>query len=128
MDQCSLAFMLDNRKWSKVKNNMMHVWKLEMASFCYTAKYRPSKDYVAPDSFTQVLLSAIPASALDYIHKALCHPGVTRMLHFIWSKKLPYLTDDVKRKCSGCSVCVELKLQFYRPIPGSLIKAAQPME
>ena len=84
-DQRSVAFMLDNRKRSKVKNNKIQVWRLELASFCYTVKYRPGKDNVAPDSFTRAFLSAIPASDLDDIHKALCHPGVTRMLHFIRS-------------------------------------------
>ena len=127
-DQHSVAFMLDNRKRSKVKNNKIQVWRLELAFFCYTVKYRPGKDNVAPDSFTHAFLSAIPASDLDDIHKALCHPGVTRMLHFIQSKNLPYSTDNVKRTCSGCRVCAELKPQFYRPIPGSLIKATQPME
>ena len=34
----------------------------------------------------------------------------------------------MKRTCSGCRVCAELKPQFYRPTPGSLIKATQPME
>ena len=91
-------------------------------------KYRPGKDNVAPDSFTQVLLSAIPAYDLDDIHKALCHHGVTRMLHFVRSKNLPYSTEDVKRTCSRCRVCAGLKPQLYRPIPGSLIKATQPME
>ena len=38
-DQCSVAFMLDNRKRSKVKNNKIQVWKFELASFCYTVKY-----------------------------------------------------------------------------------------
>ena len=83
---------------------------------------------MAPDSFSRAFLSAIPASDLEDIHKALCHPGVTQMVHFIQSKNLPFSTDDVKITCSGCRVCAELKPQFYRPIPGSLIKATQPME
>ena len=83
---------------------------------------------MAPDSFTRAFLSAIPASDLDDIHKALCHPGVTQMLHFIQSKNLPDSTDDVKRTCSECRVCAELKPQFYCPIHASLIKATQPME
>ena len=78
-DQRSVAFILDNQKCSKVKNNKIQVWILELASFCYTVKYRPGKDNVALDSFTCASLSAIPASDLDDIHKALCHPGVTWM-------------------------------------------------
>ena len=44
MDQCSVASMLDNRKRSKVKNSKIQDWRLELASFCYTVKYRPGKD------------------------------------------------------------------------------------
>ena len=40
--------MLDNRKRSEVNNNKILDWRLELASFCYTVKYQPSKDNVAP--------------------------------------------------------------------------------
>ena len=127
-DQRSVAFMLDKRKRSKLMNNKIQDWRLELASFCYTIKYRPGKDNVVPDSFAQAFLSSIPTPDLDDIHKALCHPGVTRMLQFVQSKNLPYSTEDVKRTCSGCRICTELKPQFYRLTSGTLIKATQPME
>ncbi|XP_041360605.1 uncharacterized protein LOC121376884 [Gigantopelta aegis] len=127
-DQRSVAFMLDNRKRSKIKNNKIQDWRIELASFCYTVKYRPGKDNVAPDSFTRAFLSSVSTSSLDDIHKALCHPGVTRMLHFVRSKNLPFSTEEVKRTCSTCKICAELKPQFYHPIPGTLVKATQPME
>ena len=50
------------------------------------------------------------------------------MLHFVRSKNLPYSTEEVKRVCSTCRVCAELKPRFHRPEPGVLIKATQPME
>ena len=66
---------------------------------------------------------------LEEIHVGLCHPGVTRMLHFVKSKNLPYSTEEVKKVCSACGSCAELKPQFYRPQQsGNLIKATQPME
>ena len=37
-------------------------------------------------------------------------------------------TEDVKKTCSTCRICAELKPQFYRPTPGTLIKSTQPME
>ena len=58
-DQCSVAFMLGNQKCSKIKNNKIQDWRLELASFCYTVKYRPRKDNVAPDSFTRAFLSSL---------------------------------------------------------------------
>ena len=127
-DQQSVAFMFDNRKRTKVKNNKIQDWRLELASFSYTVEYRPGKDNVAPDSFTRAFTASMPTTSLSEIHVALCHPGVTRMLHFVRSKNLPYSTEDVKKVCSNCRACAELKPQFYRPEQGVLIKATQPME
>ncbi|XP_048577994.1 uncharacterized protein LOC125559879 [Nematostella vectensis] len=127
-DQRSVAFMFDNRKRTKVKNNKIQDWRLELASFSHTVKYRPGKDNVAPDSLTRAFTASMPTSSLAEIHAALCHPGVTRMLHFVKSKNLPYSTDEVKKTCAACRTCAELKPQFYRPEASVLIKATQPME
>ena len=127
-DQRSVAFMIDNRKRSKTKNNKIQSWRLELASFSYTVKYRPGKDNVAPDSFTRAFIASMSTSSLSEIHNGLGHPGVTRMLHFVRSKTKPFSTDDVKKTCSTRRICVELKPQFYRPTPGTLIKSTQPME
>jgi len=37
-DQRSMAFMIDNRKRSKIKNNKIQTWRLELASFSCTVK------------------------------------------------------------------------------------------
>lgn len=128
-DQRSVAFMLDNRKRTKVKNNKIQEWRMELASFSYTIQYRPGKDNVAPDTLTRAFCcSTMPSSTLTDIHDGLCHPGVTRLLHFVRSRNLPFSTEDVKRVCSTCKICAELKPQFYHPTDGTLIKATQPME
>ena len=120
--------MFDSKKRTKIKNNKIQAWRLELGSFSYTVKYRPGKDNVAPDSFTRAFSSSMSSNNLDEIHIVLCHPGVTRMLHFVKSKNLPYSTEEVKKVCSACRRCAELKPQFYRPKhPGNLIKARQPM-
>ena len=85
---------------------------LELASFYYTVKYSPGKDNVAPDSFTRTFLAYMSISDLNDIHKALCHPGVTRMLHFVKTKNLLFSTEDVKKTCFMCRICAELKSQF----------------
>ena len=38
-DQRSAAFMLDNRKRTKIKNNKIQGWRLELTSFSYTITY-----------------------------------------------------------------------------------------
>lgn len=128
-DQRSVMFMLDNRKRTKIKNSKIQEWRLELASFSYTILYRPGKQNVAPDTLTRAYcctVSTIPS--ITEIHDSLCHPGVTRLLHFVRSKNLPFSTDDVKRVCASCKVCALQKPQFHRPVQGVLIKATQPME
>ena len=68
-------------------------------------------------------------SNLMKIHSGLCHPGVTRLFHFVRTKNLPFSAEDVRRKvCSSCQICAELKPRFYRPTQQILIKATKPFE
>ena len=65
---------------------------------------------------------------LKIIHAQLCHPGVTRLFHFVKTKNLPYSTDEVKKVCSNCRICAELKPKFYKPDSSTLIQSIRPME
>ena len=127
-DQRPVAFMLDNRRRTKVKNNKIQSWRLELASFSYTIKYRPGRDNAGPDTLTRAFCSSISDSNLEVIHNGLCHPGVARLLHFVRSKNLPFSTEDVKKTCSSCRTCAELKPHFFLPQENTLIKATQPFE
>ena len=127
-DQRSVSFMLYNRKRTKIKNNKIQCWCLELASYSYTIKYRPGKDNAATDSLTRAFCGSTLLSNLVEIHDALCHPGVTRLLHFVRTKNLPFFTDDVRKVCSNCRICAELKPSFYKPIGTKLIKATKPFE
>ena len=62
------------------------------------------------------------------LHKELGCPGVTRLWHFVRSKNLSYALDDVKKCCSRCVTCAEIKPQFYSMKNSTLIKASHPME
>ena len=113
-DQRSVAFMLDSRQRSKIKNNKIMCWRLELASFSYSIRYRPGKKNVGPDTLTRAFCATvtISESTLEAIHKELCCPGVTRLWHFVRSKNLPYSLDDVKLCCSNCVTCSEIKSPF----------------
>ena len=129
-DQGYVAFMLDSRKRTKIKNNKIQGWRFELASFSYTITYRPGKDNIGPDTLTRAFYASATSTSnkLSEIHDQLCHHGVTRLLHFIRTKNLPHSTDDGKRLFASCKVCSELKPQFHRAETGTLIKATQPME
>lgn len=126
-DQRSVSYMFDNRRRTKIKNNKIQTWRMELAEFSYTVNYRKGKNNVVADSFTRAHCLAV-SNNLDDIHIQLCHPGVTRLLHFVKAKNLPFSTEDVKRICSNCKSCAELKPQFYKGVRGKLIKATSPLE
>ena len=90
-DQRSVSFMLDNRKRTKIKNNKIQCWRLELASYSYNILYRPGKENAVADSLTRGFCSSTSISSLAEIHASLCHPGVTRLLHFVRTKNLPFL-------------------------------------
>ena len=113
-DQRSVAFMLDKRKRTKMKNNKIQGWRLEFASYVYTIQYRPGRENVGPDTLTRATCASMAnsLSKLSDIHDRLCHPGVPLLLHYVRTKNLPYSTDDVKKFCHSSRICTELKPQF----------------
>ena len=127
-DQRSVAFMLDSRKRTKIKNNKIMCWRLELASFSYSIRYRPGSKNVGPDTFTRAFCAVISESKLETLHRELCCPGVTRLWHFVRSKNLPYSLDDVKRCCEKCATCAQVKPRFFKPETHTLIKAMKPMD
>ena len=128
-DQRSVAFMMDNRRRTKIKNNKIQEWRMELSEFSYTIRYRPGKENVIPDALSRgFCCSVFPDSTVTDLHKGLCHPGVSRLLHFVRARNLPFSTEEVKKTFGSCQVCAELKPQYYRPAEGTLIKATQLME
>ena len=61
-DQRSVAFMLDSRKRTQIKNNKIQGWRLELASFSYTITYRPGKDNVGPDTLNWTFCASATSS------------------------------------------------------------------
>ena len=100
---------------------------MELAEFSYTIQYRRGGNNVVPDSFTRAHCVSVSNKLVD-IHTSLCHPGVTRLSHFVKLKNLPYSTDEVKKVCSSCKDCANLKPRFFKPPNNKLIKSMCPME
>ena len=57
-DQRSVAFMLDSQKRTKIKNNKIQGWRLELALFSYTITYLPGKDIVCPGALTRAFCAS----------------------------------------------------------------------
>lgn len=126
-DQKPVSFMFGTNP-SKVKNDKIMRWRLELSPLSYTILYRPGKENVVPDTLSRAPCSSVSTASLMDIHISLCHPGITRLTHFVRSKNLPYSVEDIKRTVSSCSVCCELKPNFFKKRSQTLIKATQPFQ
>ncbi|MGL4482017.1 MAG: RNase H-like domain-containing protein, partial [Lactococcus garvieae] len=128
-DQKSVAFMYNRKHKGKVKNDKIQRWRIELSCFQFDIVYRPGQKNVAPDAFSRFCSGMKHGIVhLEELHASLCHPGITRMMHFIRAKNLPYSLEEVKSLISRCKVCAELKPTFYNPQTNNLIKATQPFE
>ena len=127
-DQKSVAFIYDNKQKGKVKNQKIQRWKIELSAYSYDVVYRPGPENHAADALSRATCGAISHDKLKALHNALSHPGVTRMVHFVRTKNLPYSVEEVKRVTSECSVCAEIKPKFYRPNKTNLVKSTQTLE
>ena len=128
-DQQAVAFIYDRRHKGKIKNEKIQRWKIELSCFSYDVLYRPGPENTVADALSRATCGAASSStALQELHDSLCHPGVTRMFHFVRSRNLPFSVDDVKTMTANCSVCREIKPSFFRPKNQKLVKATQPFE
>ena len=82
--------MKNNRRRTKIKNNKIQCWLLELASFSYSINYRPGKDNVAADAFTRVVCDSTNSFNLYELRNNLCHPGIRRLSHYVRFKNLPF--------------------------------------
>ena len=128
-DQKSVSFMFDCSTGNKIKNDKILRWRLELACYSCDIKYRPGIENSSADLFSRAYCSAVSSSSdLLQLHNSLCHPGITRMIHFVRSRNLPFSVEDVKRVISSCPVCLECKPRFNQVQLSKLIKATHPFE
>ena len=127
-DQKSVSFMYDPKKHSKVKNDKILGWRLELSHFRYDIVYRAGKHNSVPDALSRAYCANLATTSLYEIHSAFCHPGVTRLNHYVKTKNLPFSLEEVRKTVADCRVCLEIKLRFVKPQSTPLIKATQPFE
>ena len=126
-DQKSVAFMFDIKHAGKVKNEKIIRWRMELSCYHYDIIYRPGSENAAADAFSRMTCASVTNTALYELHVSLCHPGVTRMMHFVRCRNLPYSVDDVRSMTAACRECAELKPRYHSS-RGDLVKALRPFE
>ena len=125
-DQRSVSFLFNKRNASKIKNEKLMRWRLEISDINIDISYRPGSQNTAADSLSRCV--SLQSDTLKDIHDRLCHPGITRMMHYCRSHNLPYSLSEIRQMIGACSVCAELKPKFHRPPKSSLIRATCPWE
>ena len=120
--------MFDRHHASKIKNEKIMRWRIDLSSFYFTILHRPGKKMIGPDTLSRAFCGTIGTSHLKELHVSLCHPGVTRMAHFVRSKNLPYSLSEIRQMTSECRECQEIKPQFVQSQGSCLIKSTQPFE
>ena len=80
--------MCDVKHSSKIKYDKIERWRVELACYSFDTTYCPGKENVAPDTLP-VICSVMVSDNLVQLHNSLCHPGITRMAHFVKTKNFP---------------------------------------
>nr|XP_039273884.1 uncharacterized protein LOC120347845 [Styela clava] len=127
-DQRSVSFMFSRNHRTKIKNDKIMRRRLELCCYSFDIRYRPGQENISSDALSKISCATVqdPENHLLYkLHDALCHPGITRMSHFIRVRNLAYSMDDIRKVISTCPVGCECKPRFHKPDIGHLIKATQ---
>ena len=115
----------------KIKNDKITRWRIELSPYAFDIIHRPGKDDLPADALSRLVPTSHCSAAIDLksLHDQLCHPGVTRMSHFVRSRNLPFSMEDIKKITSSCRDCAEVKPRYFKPQePQHLIKATAPFE
>ena len=119
--------MFNNRRRSKIKNVKIARWRVELSEYKFDITYRPGKQNMAADTFSRIATVGHHLQELHELHKQLCHPGITRLSHFVRVRNLPFTRDDVQTVANSCKSCACMKPHFLRS-QGTLIHATAPFQ
>ena len=118
--------MFDQRHKGKIKNDKSMRWRVGLSCYSYDIIYRPGKENIPPDTFSRSTCAASPEDSLYLLHQSLCHPGITRMSHFVRTRNLPFSIEEIKRMTILVRTAVIASPDETCQKP--LIKATQPFK
>ena len=122
--------MFDSKQKGKIKSDKIMRWRLELSTYSFDIAYRCGRENIPADTLSRISMSLSTGKpdTLFKWHQSLCHPGITRMAHFVKVRNLPFSLDEIRKVTNTCEICAECKPQYYHPEGTHLIKAAQLFE
>ena len=60
-------------------------WRMEFSCYDFNIVHRTDKENIPTETLSRGNCDALNSGSLAELHQALCHPGVTRMFHFVMS-------------------------------------------
>ena len=73
-DQKSVAYMFNTKRRSKIKNDKIMRWRLELSTYNFDIVYRAGEENVPADTFSRVRAMSLTLDNLSELHRSLCHP------------------------------------------------------
>ena len=102
-------------------------WRIELSTCDFVIIYRSGDENVPANTLSRMKCMKLNLTDLYDLHNLLCHPGVTKMAHFVRVRNLPFSVENVKRITASWKICSECK-QYYSSGEMHLMKATQPFE
>ena len=124
----SISFMFDNSRKSKIKNDKICHWHIELSQFKFSIVCCPGTENTVANKFFRI--SALTHMLQDHhnLPLQLYHPGGTHLFSFIRTRNLLFSLNQIRIETNSCTSCQYLKPKFITNDKGILIKAIQPFQ
>ena len=70
-------------------------WRIELSSYDFDIIYRCGEKNIPADALSRLNCVTMNLKELQDLHNSLCHPGVTRLAHFVKQRNL---LESVKQR------------------------------
>ena len=104
--------MFSTKHSEKIKNDKIVCWRIELSTYDFDIIYRCGKENIPANILSQLNCVTMNLKKLQDLHNSLCHPGATRLAHFVKQRNLPFSLDQVQQVVPLCTVCAEIKSNF----------------
>ena len=125
-DQKSISFIFYNTRKSKIRNDNIYHWFIELSQFKFSIVYHPGTEKTVVNTFSRISTLTHTLQDLRNVHLQLCHPRVIRLFYITSARNLPFSLDQIRSVTNSRTSCQYLKPKFITSGAGTLIKAILP--